>query len=224
MTLCSALRCYAQVFIILIVSGLNIFLFTSCSSQVVNLTDAKQAVDNYYTGGAYAKELGGVLKDARKDFEKLKLDKTSVIIFDVDETTLDNFNQIKKYDFGFDMKAWEDWIQSAAAPPIIPMRDFYNEIKKKGVRTIFLTGRSQRHYAATTKNLKEAGYSGYDTLIVRSPEEEKVPASLYKLKKRQEITNAGYTIVMNFGDLESDLYGGYSGVAVKLPNMLYCFP
>jgi predicted secreted acid phosphatase len=224
MTLRSALRCYGQVFLIIIVLATSVFILESCSSPVVNLTDAKQAVNNYYTEGTYAKELDAVLKDARKDFAKLKLDKTSVIIFDVDETTLDNFNQIKKYDFGFDMNAWEDWIQSAAAPPIVPIRDFYNEIKKKGVRIIFLTGRSQRHFVATTKNLKDAGYAGYDTLIVRSPEEEKVPASLYKLKKRQEITNAGYTIVMNFGDLDSDLYGGYSGVAVKLPNMLYCFP
>ncbi len=224
MTLRPAIRRYVQVFLIVIVPINGAWLFEGCSTKVVNLTDAKQAVNNYYTEGAYEKELHAVLNDARKDFENLKLDKTSVIIFDVDETTLNNFEQIKKYDFGFDMKAWEDWIQSAAAPPIVQMRDLYLEIKSKGVRTIFLTGRSQRHYAATTKNLRDAGYFGYDTLIVRSPEEEKVPASLYKLKKRQEITNAGYTIVMNFGDLESDLYGGYSGIAVKLPNMLYCFP
>ncbi len=119
MTFCSASRCYAQVFCILIISTTYIFLFASCASPVVNLTDAKQAVNNYYTSGAYAKELGAVLNNARKDFEKLKLDSTSVIIFDVDETTLDNFDQIKKYDFGFDMSAWEDWIQAAAAPPIM---------------------------------------------------------------------------------------------------------
>jgi predicted secreted acid phosphatase len=106
----------------------------------------------------------------------------------------------------------------------VQVRDFYKMVRQKGVRTVFLTGRSQRHFAATTKNLKDAGYEGYDTLIVRSIEDEKVPAGLYKLKKRQELTKAGYTIIMNLGDLESDMYGGYSGIPVKLPNKLYCFP
>ena len=224
MTACSALRHFTLICTILVSSAASLLVFEGCSAAVVNLTDAKQAVNDYYVNGAYAKELGAVLQNARKDFDKLKLDKTSVVIFDVDETALDNFNQIKKYDFGFDMKAWEDWIQAAAAPPVVQVRDFYQMLKQKGVRTIFLTGRSKRHFAATTKNLKDAGYEGYDTLIVRSSDEEKIPASAYKLKKRQEITNAGYNIIMNFGDLESDLYGGYSGVAVKLPNMLYCFP
>jgi acid phosphatase len=224
MTLCSALRYYAFSLTIIFSLVSNLLLYEGCSAPVVNLTDAKQAVNNYYTNGVYAKELDAVLQGARKDFENLKPDKMSVVIFDVDETTLDNFNQIKKYDFGFDMKAWEDWIQAAAAPPVVQVRDFYKMLKQKGVRTIFLTGRSQRHFAATTKNLKNAGYEGYDTLIVRSLDEENTPASVYKLKKRQEITKAGYNIVMNVGDLDSDLYGGYSGVAVKLPNMLYCFP
>jgi predicted secreted acid phosphatase len=218
------LRYYICFCITIIIITSAILVGEGCSASVVNLTDAKQAVNDYYSKGAYAKELDAVLKSAREDFEKIKPETSSVVIFDVDETTLDNFNQIKKYDFGFDMNAWEDWILSAAAPPVVQVRDFYKMVRQKGVRTVFLTGRSQRHFAATTKNLKDAGYEGYDTLIVRSIEDEKVPAGLYKLKKRQELTKAGYTIIMNLGDLESDMYGGYSGIPVKLPNKLYCFP
>jgi len=198
-------------------------LLPGCSASIANLTDAKRAVTAYYENGSYEKDMNDVMKDAVEKLNKVHVDKSSVAIFDIDETSLSNYSQIKKYDFGFDFQAWEDWIQSGAAPPIAKTHELYQILRGKGVRIIFLTGRSERHYAATTRNLKAAGYEGYDTLIVRGSKEEKIPASSYKLEIRKAITAAGNTIVINVGDQDSDLYGGYSGIEVKLPNLVYCF-
>jgi hypothetical protein len=38
---------------------------------------------------------------------------------------------------------------------------------------------------------------------------------------RQRLSEEGYRILVNIGDQESDLAGGYAEFAVKLPNYIY---
>lgn len=199
-------------------------LLFGCSSGLINLSDAKRNVNAYYTNGTYEQELAEVLDKAASQINDIRSENNSVVIFDLDETSFNNFEQIKKYDFGFDFNTWENWIQQGAAPPIVPVRNFYNTLKQKGFKTVFLTGRNENQYNATLKNLKEAGYAGYDTLIVRRTAEMNLPAGEYKLAKRNELTTKGYHIVMNVGDQASDFYGGTNGIVVRVPNYIYSFP
>ena len=203
---------------------LVLVLFYGCSNNLINLSDAKRNVNAYYTNGTYEKELSAVLDKATSQINEVPFEKNAVVIFDLDETSFNNFGQIKKYDFGFDFNTWENWIQQGAAPPIVPVRNFYNALHQRGFKTIFLTGRNENQYAATLKNLKEAGYTGYDTLIVRRSSEMNLPAGEYKLAKRNELTAKGYHIVMNVGDQASDFYGGTNGIVVQVPNYIYSFP
>ena len=46
----------------------------------------------------------------------------------------------------------------------------------------------------------------------------------YKSGARKAIEDQGYRIVANVGDQYSDLAGGHSGVAFKLPNPFYFLP
>jgi hypothetical protein len=46
----------------------------------------------------------------------------------------------------------------------------------------------------------------------------------FKAPKRREIEAQGYEIVLNMGDQESDLEGGYAERTFKLPNPFYWIP
>ena len=49
-------------------------------------------------------------------------------------------------------------------------------------------------------------------------------AADFKAPERRKITEQGYTIVLNMGDQESDLRGGYAERTFKLPNPVYFLP
>ncbi|RPI59241.1 MAG: hypothetical protein EHM44_12475 [Ignavibacteriales bacterium] len=78
-----------------------------------------------------------------------------------------------------------------------------------------------QEYDVTYKNLIQEGYSGFDTLITQSKEDQKLKAQEFKSKVRTELTNQGYEIVGTVGDQLTDLNGPYSGIKIKLPNYLY---
>jgi acid phosphatase len=42
--------------------------------------------------------------------------------------------------------------------------------------------------------------------------------------ERRKIAGQGYTIILNMGDQESDLAGGYAEKTFKLPNPVYFLP
>jgi predicted secreted acid phosphatase len=69
-----------------------VFSLISCSSsQLVNLRTAKDNVKEYYESGKYDEEVKEVIKDAKEKFDKVEVRKNSVVIFDVDETALNNY-------------------------------------------------------------------------------------------------------------------------------------
>ena len=79
-----------------------IFALISCSSnQLVNLRTAKDIVKDYYESGKYNEEIRTVIKDAKQKFDKVEVNKNSVVIFDVDETALNNYGLAKQMDFGY---------------------------------------------------------------------------------------------------------------------------
>lgn len=197
--------------------------FTNCcsSNQIVNLRTAKDIVKDYYESGGYDKELNEIYSEARKQVEKIKFTTRSAAIFDVDDTALSNYEISKRLDFGYDYQIVQDWVMSAKLPAIKQTLEFYNYLKSKGVKLIFLTGRQSEEYDATFRNLIEAGYTDFDTLIVRSEKARKIGAALFKATIRKELTEKGYDIILCVGDQETDLEGDYTGIKIKIPNYLY---
>ena len=47
---------------------------------------------------------------------------------------------------------------------------------------------------------------------------------LYKSNARKDITSQGYDIIVNIGDQQSDLAGGYAEKTFKMPNPFYHIP
>jgi acid phosphatase len=202
------------------------FVFISCSSnEIVNLRIAKEKVKDYYESGKFYKELEGVIKDAEEKFSKIKAEQSakggSVVIFDVDETALNNYGLAKQMDFGYVYDLNKKWNAELKAPAIKQVEGLYNFLIKRGFKVIFLTGRNSNEYNVTYKNLLQAGYSGFDTLITQREDEQNLKAEEFKSQKRTELVEMGYNIIGTVGDQWTDLNGPYSGIQVKIPNYLY---
>ena len=198
------------------------FVFISCTShQIINLRTAKDIVQDYYESGKYDKELEEIYAEAKSKIDKISVKQNSAAIFDVDDTALSNYEISKRLDFGYDYKIVQDWVMSGRLPAIKQTKEFYNYLKSKGLKIIFLTGRQKEEYDITYQNLIEQGYTGFDTLIVRTESERKIGAGQFKSSKRKELIEKGYEIVLCIGDQWSDLEGDNTGIKVKIPNYLY---
>ena len=199
-----------------------ILILISCSSnQIVNLRTSKDIVKDYYESGGYDRELDEVIADAKQKFSKVEIKENSVVIFDVDETALNNYGLAKQMDFGYVYDLNKKWNEELKAPAIKQTQDLYLYLLNRGFKIIFLTGRNSNEYDVTYKNLIQTGYTVFDTLITQREDEQNLKTQQFKSTKRAELAAQGYEIVGNIGDQWTDLNGPYSGIQIKIPNYLY---
>ena len=195
---------------------------SGCSStKITNLTDAKNKVVNYYETEKYYNDLNSVLEEINSHFKYYDVKPNDAVVFDVDETTLSNYDYIKSIDFGYEHKLWSDWQDKGIAKAILPVKNLYDILIEKDLKVIFITGRSTKNYEATYKNLIAEGYTKFDTLICRKPLDSYPSMAEFKYAMRKQMTANGYNIIANIGDQETDFSGGYNGKIVKLPNYIY---
>jgi len=187
----------------------------------VNLQLAKKNVVKYYESGEYSNDLKKIISDAEDDINKIKLQTNSAVVFDVDETSLSNYESIKKIYFGYDPQKWDNWINEAKAPAIPEVKQFYDFLIMKKVKVIFLSSRKGSQYDVTYRNLKQAGYLEFDTLILKSNSDSNPTSLAFKSRQRELLTQKGYEIIADIGDQKSDLEGNDHGIQIKLPNYLY---
>ena len=202
---------------------LSLTLFSACEriEKPVNLSIARDNVKQYYESGKFDKELNDVIAEAKQHFEKVEFKNNMVVIFDVDETALDNYGLAEQMGFGYVYEMNKKWNAEMKAPAIPQVKELYDFLLSKGTKIIFITGRNFPEYEATYKNLKQAGYTVFDTLITQIGDETKMKAREFKSSKRVWLTEQGYEIVGTVGDQWSDLEGYYHGIQVKIPNYLY---
>jgi predicted secreted acid phosphatase len=210
-------------FFITIVLILSFFLIASCGEQEKpeNLTIARKDVKEYYESGRFYTEVEDVVKEAEKEFDKIKIKNNSAVVFDVDETALDNYALAKSMGFGYVYKMNKEWNAEMKSPAFKPVKELYDYLLERGVHIIFLTGRNFPEYEVTYQNLKNVGYTVFDTLITQIGDETKMKSRDFKSSKRVFLTNEGYDIIGTVGDQWSDLRGEDHGIQVKIPNYLY---
>ncbi len=198
--------------------------FSACSSEqnyLVNLTFVKDAIINYHESGRFDKDVTEAIEKAKKEFDKITPAKNSVVIFDVDATALSDYKFNKEWDFGYIAKDYDTWIDSANAKAVPGILDFYNYLIDRGFKIIFITGRKDFQYGATMKNLKEVGFTKFDTLIVKDKARYETNAAIYKPEMRAQLIARGYKIEGTLGDQWSDLKGPNHGIQIKIPNYQY---
>ncbi len=194
-----------------------------------NIGLAKQRLVQYHDSGAYDKDINQVMKQAmnylkQRVAENQSTQKKLAIILDIDETSLSNYSDIRKEDFGGtvdEIRAAED---QGHDPAITPTLELYQFAKANNVSVFFVTGRHEPEREVTAKNLKQAGFDNWDGLVLRDGKFNKAPATVYKSAIRKKLTGEGYDIIINIGDQHSDLAGGYADKAFKLPNPYYFIP
>lgn len=195
----------------------------SCSEEKepVNLTVARAKVRQYYESGKFDEELNVVIEEAKEKFSNIQFKDNFVVIFDVDETALNNYELAKQMGFGYVYEMNKKWNAELKAPAISQVKELYNFLISQGAKIIFLTGRNFPEYEVTFQNLKNEGYTVFDTLITQIGDEKKMKALDFKSSKRKWLTEQGYEIIGTVGDQRSDLEGEYHGIQVKIPNYLY---
>jgi acid phosphatase len=144
------------------------------------------------------------------------------VVFDIDETTLSNYPEMLRNDFEFNMRVFDDWVNTASAAAIPGTLNIYKESRELGVAVFFLTGRPESERDATTRNLQAQGFDSWQGLILRSPDDKSPLAEQYKSTERAKIVAQGYRIILNVGDQWSDLQGKPEAeYSVKYPNPYY---
>jgi len=205
------------------------------NSQPLNLGQLKNQLYFYACSGAYDSDLDKVLAEARAYVEMRAAQVAKpAIVLDIDETSLsnlpleliDDFAYLSGIDCSPDLKrpcGFNSWVALAKAKAIDGTLALYKAARQHHVAVFFITGRHEGDRAATEKNLKAAGFDGWDGLTLR-PQRDNRTVSGYKSGAREKIAAQGYTIIVNAGDQHSDLAGGYAERAYKLPNPFYFIP
>lgn len=183
----------------------------------------------YSHSAGYQKEFSAAVKKGRDFIEKYlkenkNIDPSSLaVVSDIDETILDNRaymeEKAKAAVKAVDWSGWEDWMAKAEAKPLPQSIALLKFARSKGIAVFLITGRQEHMRRATIANLIKAGIV-YDGLYMRK-DHDRTAASQIKPEYRKQIEDMGYKILVNIGDQESDLSGGYSLSAEKLPNKMY---
>lgn len=142
--------------------------------------------------------LDAELKSCRKSRKKMPC----AVVTDVDETVLDNSpNQawLIKNNQAFTQTNWERWVSRAEAKPLPGALEFFSYAAGKGIKTFYVTNRSEAERTGTAENLKKAGFPEVtdETLLLRADASSKEP-------RRQQIAQK-HRIVLLVGDNLNDL-------------------
>ena len=193
---------------------------------VPNVGAAKNMVREYCRSPLYREEVLFVTNKAREYLEirlAAPVDGKPAIVFDIDETCLSNFSYMDEYDFAFQNGPWNAWIDKASAPPLEGAVELYKYARTKGLAVIFISGRNQMQRMQTENNLRQAGFEGWTELVLKDMGSTQTTAA-FKADNRKRLTQSGYNILVNIGDQDSDLQGGYAESTFKIPNPMYWVP
>ncbi|KAI3473859.1 hypothetical protein Pfo_028040 [Paulownia fortunei] len=150
-------------------------------------------------------------------------------VLDVDDTCISNLFYYRGKRYGcepFDPLAFKAWALNGGCPAIPDVLRLFNKLIQTGFKVFLVTGRDEETLGpATTENLYNQGYFGYQRLILRNVAYKGQSAITYKSEIRKQVVGEGYRIWGNVGDQWSDLQGEYAGNRTfKLPNPMYFIP
>jgi predicted secreted acid phosphatase len=170
------------------------------------------------------------------------------VVFDADDTTLWTYDmEDGAMKFNFDPTLQNTWVQEERFRNVPKMPSVVRAAAKGGCKIIGLTGRNNGQRTATLDNLAKYYYGKDDQSLFKSQyyftkwtSTDQPPAYVncaldgnpatcstvdYKASTRKYVQkHFKFHIIANFGDQFSDLIGGSSDRAVKLPNPTYYLP
>jgi hypothetical protein len=180
------------------------------------------ALISYHDSGQYESDLSSVdgAAESYLDAHVASGHGKPAIVLDIDETSLSNYTGLLAS--GFTAEGTVATAASGTGTAIAPTLALYHDAVAHGVSVFFVTGRPSEIQSETESNLKNVGYDeGWSALDFKPTEAD---TEQFKSSTRAAIKKSGYRIIVNVGDQQSDLDGGFAQQAFKLPNPFYYIP
>ncbi len=148
------------------------------------------------------------------------------VVFDVDDTMLNNYLEYSTNDpaFSYDPAKDTEFALECKATANVPVRRLYRQLQQDGFRIGIITGRPESQRAATRDCLRQRGYSSWNTLITRTEATSSLSSARFKAKERMALQAKGWTIVASVGDQISDMSYGRMKYGFLMPNPMYYLP
>jgi hypothetical protein len=191
-------------------------------SSTLGAGELVSALVSYHDSGEYESDLTSVdqAAEAYLDAHVSPGHGKPAIVLDIDETSLSNYSGLLAS--GFTAAGTVATAVSGTGAAIAPTLALYHDAIARHVAVFFVTGRPSEIQAPTEANLRSVGYDeGWSALDFKPAEAD---TEQFKSATRAAIKKAGYRILVNVGDQQSDLDGGFAQQAFKLPNPFYFIP
>lgn len=192
-----------------------------------NLTLLKWQCIEWHNSGAYARAFAEAAAPARKTLEHYLRGETPrnyAVVFDIDETLLSNWPYLNATQFAIAPETFAAWTKRERAIALQPTREIYARALAFQIPIFLVTGRDESLREATRRDLEEAGFWGWGGLFMKPPGYRDASIIPFKSGVRKMLVEQGREIILNLGDQESDLAGGYARHRFKLPNPFYFIP
>ncbi len=155
-----------------------------------------------YQAFNYAKiALGNNLKAAKKD-------KPAAVVFDLDETLLDNsYYEVYLIEnkMSYTPESWKEWSEKECATAIPGAVEFVNYVSSLGVEVVYISNRLESEKEVTIRNMKKLGFPDVKDENLYFMNESK---GSNKVERRNAVGEK-YNIVLLVGDNLADFSGEY---------------
>jgi predicted secreted acid phosphatase len=187
---------------------------------------SSDAIIAYHDSGEWDADTAAVTKQAKTSLiaQLKKKPKKPAIVFDIDDT-LESSYDCQKASGSFGQVPSAVCVAQSNQTPIPQTKSLFKYAQKKKVAVDLITGRPEGLRQATIDELKRDGFTGKFKLYLRPNDDPNKDSVIpYKSGARKSIQKAGYKILVNIGDQQSDLKGGFSVKRFKVPNPMYFTP
>ena len=184
------------------------------------------AIRAYHDSGRWDRDIQAVTDGAKRRLKKRtasgRAPRRPAIVLDIDDTSLDNYPCIAAADFA--ESALAVCVVAFDTPAVRQTRAVFRLARRLRVAVFFITGRPEALRDGTLRDLRDSGYTGKFTLVMRPNDYDRPSAVPYKSGARRRIERRGFTILANVGDQRSDLAGGHAERRYLIPNPMYLTP
>jgi predicted secreted acid phosphatase len=214
----------------LLLAGFGFFLAGCAGTQngLTNLAEVKQSYVVYHDSGRYDADIARVDSEAlqylQSRVQRRLPDEKLAIVLDIDESSLSNYPDMLRLSFGGSLKEINAAESRGTDKAILPTLKIFQYAKAHDVAVFFITGRYTDEKQGTVRNLRDTGFDNFDGITLKPLDYHEPSVVPYKSSARKAIAERGYIIVLNIGDQESDLAGGYAEKTFKLANPYYFIP
>ena len=212
--------------IAVLLSLLGTFPCLAAQSAPSAPTPSRDQLREYYQSGKYHNDVESKISEAKeyldRQLENPRQNRLAVI-FDIDESALSNYKDLERLSFTRNPQALTGAYMLGTAEPLLSTLSLYEHALARGVAVFFISERpnTPELLAITVKNLKSAGFEQWEELILKPLDNDELSMQAFKTQARRHIAMQGFDIILNVGDQESDLKGGYAEIKVKIPNPFY---